>query len=99
MSRLRVTLDTNCVVSALLFSQGRLAWLRAAWRDRPLLPLVSQATAAELLRVLAHPKFRLEPDEREDLLAEFLPFTEAVVIPEPPPAAPSLIDRTFLLSR
>lgn len=99
MSRLRAVLDTNCVLSALLFSQGRLAWLRAAWRDGLVLPLVSQATTAELLRVLAYPKFRLGPDEREDLLAEYLPLAETVPIPAPPPAVPPLADaadRPFL---
>ena len=97
MSRLRVVLDTNCVVSALLFSQGRLAWLRTAWRVGSLLALVSRATTAELLRVLAYPKFRLTPDEREDLLAEYLLLAKSVVIPEPPPVVPILPDdRPFL---
>lgn len=99
MTRARVVLDTNCVVSALLFAHGRLAWLRTAWRDGPILPLVSQATSAELLRVLTYPKLRLEPDEREDLLEEFLPFAETVVISEPPPVVPLLTDaddRVFL---
>jgi len=36
---------------------------------------------AELLRVLGYPKFKLTPPEREDLLAEFLPHTESVVLP------------------
>ena len=75
---LRVVCDTNTVVSALLFSKGRLAWLRTAWREGGVIPVVCKATVAELLRVLAYPKFRLSPDEREELLGDFLPFAEVV---------------------
>jgi putative PIN family toxin of toxin-antitoxin system len=72
----RVLLDTNCIVSALLFSRGRLAWLRRAWQSGRFVPLVSRATAEELVRVLAYPKFKLDPGEREALLADYLPYTE-----------------------
>jgi uncharacterized protein len=74
---LRVVFDTNVVVSALLFSAGRLAWLRQVWRRRAAVPLVSRQTTEELLRVLAYPKFRLSPEEQEFLLADYLPFAEA----------------------
>ena len=99
MIRTRAVLDTNCVVSALLFAQGRLAWLRAAWGAGRIVPLVSRETTAELLRVLTYPKFRLAPAERQDLLAEFLPFAEVVEILEPRPEIPplpDLDDRRFL---
>lgn len=75
---LRVVFDTNTVVSALLFTKGRLAWLRTVWRQGSVVPLVSKATTEELLRVLAYPKFQLAQDEREELLGEFLPFAEIV---------------------
>lgn len=75
---LRVVFDTNTVISALLFAKGRLAWLRAVWRQGNALPLVSRATTEELLRVLAYPKFQLAQNEREELLGEFLPFAEIV---------------------
>lgn len=74
----RVVLDTNCVLSALLFRTGRLVWLRDAWQTRRIKPLASHHTAAELLRVLKYPKFRLTAGEREDLLAEYLPWIESV---------------------
>lgn len=73
---LRAVFDTNVVVSALLFASGRLAWLRGAWRGRRVVPVVSRETAAELLRVLAYPKFKLTPGEQEYLLADYLPFAE-----------------------
>jgi predicted nucleic acid-binding protein len=45
----RVVLDTNVVLSALLFAQGRLAPLRSAWRGGRFRPLVSAAEQQELL--------------------------------------------------
>jgi len=77
----RVVFDTGVVVTALLFRAGRLDWLRASWREGRVIPLVSRATANELLRVLAYPGFRLSDAEREELLAEFLPFAEVVNAP------------------
>lgn len=63
--------DTNVVISALVFG-GRLAWLRAAWADGALTPAVCRETVTELIRVLAYPKFRLQPDDREVLLGGLL---------------------------
>ena len=74
----RVVFDTNTVISALLFANGRLAWLRQHWREGGCTPLISRATAAELTRVLGYPKFRLAPDDRLELLAEYLPFCETI---------------------
>ena len=74
----RVVFDTATVVSALLFANGRLAWLRQHWNEQACNPLVSTATAAELTRVLAYPKFRLFPDDRNELLADYLPCCEIV---------------------
>jgi putative PIN family toxin of toxin-antitoxin system len=74
----RVVLDTNTVISALLFANGRLAWLRQHWREGGCTPLISRATAAELTRVLGYPKFRLAPDDRLELLADYLPFGETI---------------------
>lgn len=55
----RVVLDTNIVLSALLFNTGRLTWVRHAWQRQQVQPLVCTATVNELLRVLAYPKFKL----------------------------------------
>jgi len=63
-----------------LFRQGRLAWLRTAWQDGAVTPLVCTATVNELLRVLAYPKFRLSRDAITELLAEFLPYAETVTL-------------------
>lgn len=76
----RIVLDTNCVVSALIFSRGRLAWLRDAWQSARIIPLASRATAEELITVLSYPKFALSRAEQETLLADFLLYAETVDI-------------------
>ncbi|MBE7422762.1 MAG: putative toxin-antitoxin system toxin component, PIN family [Zoogloeaceae bacterium] len=88
----RVVIDTNLVLSALVFAEGRLTPLRQAWQARRIRPLVSRVTAAELIRVLAYPKFRLTPEEQRELLADYLPCCETVRIPNPPPKTPACRD-------
>jgi putative PIN family toxin of toxin-antitoxin system len=75
---LRVFLDTNTLVSALLFRNGRLSWLRLAWQRGNLIPLVCNRTVSELLRVLSYPRFRLGEPEIRDLLGDFLPYADTV---------------------
>jgi putative PIN family toxin of toxin-antitoxin system len=77
---LRVVFDTNTVVSALLFGQGRLAWLRLHWAEGGCVPLISRETAEELARVLGYPKFQLSIEDRRELLAEYLPYCEIVAV-------------------
>ena len=88
----RVVLDTNVVLSALVFPSGPSGEIRRAWQARAFVPLVSSDTASELMRVLAYPKFKLSAADREELLADYLPYTEAVKIPEPPPKVPDCRD-------
>lgn len=88
----RVVLDTNVVVSALVFEGASFRSLRESWQQQSVLPLLSPATAAELIRVLAYRKFRLTAGDREELLADYFPWCEAVQIPSPPPAAPRCRD-------
>lgn len=75
---MRVVLDTNVVVSAILFTKGHLNWFREGWSKGKFLPLIDTACAEELLRVLAYPKFRLQVDEIQSLLGAYLPFTETI---------------------
>lgn len=88
----RVVLDTNLVLSALVFTQGRLTPLRHAWQGAHCQPLLSSATAAELLRVLAYPKFKLAGAEQQELLADYLPYCTTVRIPAKPTATPTCRD-------
>ena len=75
---IRVVLDTNVVLSALLFEGGRLAWIRREWMGGGIRPVVCRETTEELIRALAYPKFRLDRDDREELLGDYLPYVEAV---------------------
>ena len=77
-AKTRVVFDTNVVLSALLFPAGRLAWLRAHWREGGAVPLVSPATVRELARVLSYSKFRLTEQDRAEALALYLPHCESV---------------------
>ena len=88
----RVVLDTNVVLSALVFSKGITASLRLAWAAGRFTPLASRETVQELVRVLAYPKFRLTAQEQHELLADYLPFAELVRIPARLPKVPACRD-------
>jgi uncharacterized protein len=83
----RIVFDSTVVISALCFSRGRLRWLLDHWRERKCRPLVSRATAAEVVRVLAYPKFELSPDIRYELLADYIPYCETVEVTRSCPIA------------
>lgn len=94
----RVVLDTNVVVSALLF-RGATSALYASWKRRALTLIVSDRTLAELARVLAYPKFRLAPNTVTSLVAnEVLPFSERVVPRREPPTCRDPSDDEYLWS-
>ncbi len=98
MTQPRIVLDTNVLLSALLFHAGALSWLRHAWQSEIIRPLASRDTAAELIRVLSYPRFRLTEDKREDLLGDYLPWCESVKLPNPPevPDCRDPFDKPFL---
>ncbi len=89
----KVVLDTNCVISALLFSKQNLAWLRYAWQSGTITPVVDKATTAELMRVLHYTKFKLTQDEQHTLLADFLPYTQVITNTETVPNLPKIRDQ------
>lgn len=89
---LHVVLDTNVVLSALVFSQGGLAPVRLGWQTKLFVPLISTATIQELIRVLAYPKFKLSAAEQEELLADYLPYCKTVRIPTKLPKTPDCRD-------
>lgn len=88
----RVVIDTNLVLSALVFAQGRLSPLRHAWQGTHCQPLVSSVTATELIRVLAYPKFKLTAAEQQELLADYLPYCTTVRMPAKLPRTPACRD-------
>jgi putative PIN family toxin of toxin-antitoxin system len=88
----RVVLDTNVVLSALVFRGGAAGLVRHAWQSGVIVPLVSAFTVQELVRVLAYSKFRLSKAEQEELLADFLPYAQTVRSAQPPPVVPECRD-------
>jgi putative PIN family toxin of toxin-antitoxin system len=76
----KVVLDTNCVISALLFPSSRMAWLRQSWQAQTIRPVCSRETVLELIRVLSYPKFKLSADEQKMLIADYLPHAETIVV-------------------
>ena len=78
---MRVVLDTNTLVSALLFG-GTASRLVPLWQSGRIAILVSGPILEEYLRVLAYPKFRLTDEEIRGVVEEeVLPFTETVTKP------------------
>ena len=95
---LRLVIDTNVLVSALLFPNGAVSWMRRSWQAENIVPLVSKETTQELIRVLSYPQFRLSDPDKHHLLAEYLPWCETVVMSEAPyvPCCRDPFDRAFL---
>lgn len=99
MSHLRLVLDTNVLLSALLFNQSTFSWLRQSWQTEVIRPLVCRETTEELLRVLSYPKFKLTKEDQEELLGDYLPWCETVTV-SPNAEVPDCrdpFDRPFLL--
>lgn len=91
---LKIVLDTNCVVSALLFSKQSLAWLRFAWQSGQFQPIVCKETVTELIKVLSYPKFKLTAAEQALLLADFLPYTQTQAAFDSPSNLPVVRDKS-----
>lgn len=77
---MRVVLDTNVFISALLF-RGPVAAVHAAWTAGRFAPLISRSVLDEYTRVLACPKFSLTEEEVGWLIRnELLRWAEPVTV-------------------
>ena len=75
---IRVVLDTNILISALLF-KGELTRMVGLWQRGKMIPVISKETFDELRTVLEYPKFSLSRAEIKSLIEqEILPFFEVV---------------------
>lgn len=75
---MRVVIDTNVMVSALLFA-GVTSQLMPLWQKGSVTLLLSRAILEEYLQVLAYPKFQLTKTEIRGLVeGEVLPFADIV---------------------
>lgn len=76
----KVVLDTNIMVSALLF-KGDLAGIVDLWKNGRIIPVLSRETFAEFKAVLEYPKFSLRVQEIQLIIEEeVLPYFEIVEI-------------------
>ena len=75
---MRVVLDTNVIISALLFT-GRTSELTPLWQAGEITPLLSKDILDEYIKVLAYPKFRLTATEVGSLIEEeVLPYVQVI---------------------
>ena len=84
MTPLRVVLDTNVILSTLVFTSGQFDWLHLLWKTGAIVPLISRDTIAELHRVLFYASLNLSDDGRRDLLLDYLPWCETIFVTQPP---------------
>jgi len=74
----RVVLDTNVLISSILF-RGELAGIVDLWKRGRIVPVFSRETFDEFRAVLEYPKFKLTEREIKSIIEEeVLPFFEIV---------------------
>lgn len=74
----RVVLDTNVLVSALLF-RGELSKISTLWQKGEITPVISKETFAEFRDVLRYSKFKLTAGEIKVIIEEeVLPYFEVM---------------------
>ena len=74
----RVVLDTNVLVSALLF-RGELSKISTLWRKGEITPVISKDTFREFRDVLRYSKFKLTDREIKVIIEEeVLPYFEVI---------------------
>ncbi|MGL4232208.1 MAG: putative toxin-antitoxin system toxin component, PIN family [Casimicrobium sp.] len=77
---MRLVIDTNVLISALVFKDTRHLALREAWEAKRVTPLLSIATYRELKRVLCYRMFALDDDQIQAAIERIGPFVEWVAI-------------------
>jgi len=86
--RVRIVLDTNVLVSALIL-RGPTNRLISLWREGRIILLLSKDVLLEYLRVLSYPKFAIPPNDIKGLIEEIvLPFSETVAVRDRTPVVP-----------
>ncbi len=84
MGAVKVVVDTNVVISALLFG-GTPGKLIALWQSGAIKSVASKEIVDEYLRVLTYPKFQLYEEEINYLLyQEILPFFDIIDVQQGP---------------
>ena len=85
MGTIKVVIDTNVVVSALLFG-GIPKKIVAFWQSGKIKPVTSKDIIEEYIRVLTYPEFKLSEEEINFLLyTEILPYFDVIDTRTGPP--------------
>ena len=79
----RVVLDTNVILSALLF-KGKLSKIVELWENGSFIPLISKEIFKELQRTLEYPKFHLTKNEIAIIINNYiLPYFDVADVSYP----------------
>ncbi len=89
---IRPVLDTNTVLMPITRTGTNDIWLRDAWEQQRIVPLVSDETEAELIRTLHSLRFEIEEDQILNVAAAYLDYCERIVVPDTPPKTPECRD-------
>jgi putative PIN family toxin of toxin-antitoxin system len=69
---LTLVIDSNVLISLLVFDDPRYGGIQAAWRSARLRVVADEACAAEFLRVLGYPQLKLEEPRQSAIYEVFL---------------------------
>ncbi len=78
----RLVLDTNIVLDWLVFHDPGIAGLERAISERSVELITHQPALDEFQRVLAYPQFKLEPFERQQILARYQSQAANAALPD-----------------
>jgi putative PIN family toxin of toxin-antitoxin system len=80
-SDLRAVLDSNVLLSLLVFADPRYPGVAEAWRIGTLCVLADAECAGEFRRVLGYPRLKLSPERQAAVFAEFESRAQGAVAP------------------
>lgn len=89
---MRLVLDTNSVLMPITRTASSDVWLRGAWEQQRILPLISNDTEDELIRTLRNRRLGISEDQIIDTAAAYLDYCEKVDVPDPLPETPQCRD-------
>ena len=88
----RVVLDTSTIIMPITRPGSSHRWLMDAWQDGQIIPLISEETQEEFLRVMHFARFEIAEEMIRPIANQYLGYCETVVVPNPPPATPTCRD-------
>ena len=90
----RVILDTSTIIMPITRPASSQRWLMDAWQDGLILPIISEDTEQELLKVMRYPRFQIAEEMIRPMADQYLRYCETVVVPNPAPFVAACRDPT-----